>query len=273
LQAVAANDADGLGRIVLVLTATVKSSKPPEIDNAAVEILPIDWESIDDRCALALQLEKWWRDYELRPGDFDQPYEDAPRSVGWFGSPDSRTYRDVPNGWESQIRALAAILGMRIHLSNSPHEAAAQSVHERVDFAVALNGTHGWDVVRSHFDSLEKDLLDCGSPGSDFDSLLAAARRVLIPYVMDCIEPDPLPPCELTPGVAVYHRKISPQPRNYDRFDAGSPSPCIHGADSFERWSGDKAVKGMQRIYSNFDPKMLYHCSKFPRCGVYAVKA
>jgi hypothetical protein len=81
--------------------------------------------------------------------------------------------------------------------------------------------------------------------------------------------PEALP--ELKPGEVVYHRKIADS-RKFDHFDAGSAAPCKHGAASFTSWSGDKATKGMQRRYPNFEPSMLMHCKHFPNCGMYSVR-
>jgi hypothetical protein len=273
LQAVATYDGNGgVGRMILIVRATIVATKPPVVEGAVVELLPLDWGVLEDQCELAVQFESWWRTYGLRPTSHMQPYEDAPVSCAWLGNLDARTYRDVPNGWESRVVALGAILGMRVHVAHSPHEATAQALHERADFAIVVNGTHGWEGVRSRFQDDDKNLLECGSPGTDFESLLGSTRQITIPYVLDCINPALAEPREILSGETIYHRKISPQPRTHDRFDAGSPVPCQHGAESFKRWSGDKAVKGMQRLYSNFEPKMLYHCEKFPGCGVYAVK-
>jgi hypothetical protein len=274
LQAVAVDDRsdDGVGRMVLVVRATIIAAKPPTVEGATVDLLPVDWELLDDQCELAGQFESWWRTYELRPTSLMQPHEDAPGSCAWLGNPDGRTYREVPNGWESSVTALGAILGMRMHIAHSPREAAAQALHERADFAIVVNGTSGWESVRKNFQDHDKELLECGSPGTDFRSLLGAARQVMIPYVLGCINPTLPAAHELLPGETIYHRKVPPQPRTFDRFDTGSSIPCQHGAEGFVRWSGDKAVKGMQRRYSNFEARMLYHCSKFPTCGVYAAK-
>jgi hypothetical protein len=275
LQAVAVDDSDdsGVGRMVLVVRATVVASKPPEVEDATVELLPVDWDVPDDQGELARHFASWWQVYRQRPDDHNQPYEDAPRSCAWLGHPDGRNYREVPNGWESDIKALGAILGMAIHIGRSPQQAAAQSLAQKSHFAILINGTPGWDRLRDEFEEQGKDLLECGSPGTEFTSLLAAARQTLISHVLDCINPGLPALRELAPGETIYHRKISPQPRTFDRFDAGSPVPCQHGAEGFVRWSGDKAVKGMLRRYSNFEAKMLHHCPKFPACGVYAVKA
>jgi hypothetical protein len=60
---------------------------------------------------------------------------------------------------------------------------------------------------------------------------------------------------------------------HFDLFDEGSVKPCLHGASSFVSWGGDKASKGMDRRYTNFEPSMLRHCKRFPNCNVYAVDA
>jgi hypothetical protein len=94
-------------------------------------------------------------------------------------------------------------------------------------------------------------------------------RGFLVPAVLVDSEVSVPQLRELTSGDVVYHRKISPQPPGWDRFDGGSQKPCKHGPDAFVSWSGDKCVKGMRRIYSNFDKGMLYHCSS---CGMYCVR-
>jgi len=76
----------------------------------------------------------------------------------------------------------------------------------------------------------------------------------------------------LEPGERVYHRKVGNN-RRYDNFDEGSPTPCAHGEESFQRFGRDKARKGMAHRYSNFEVSWLRHCSKFPNCNLYAVFA
>jgi len=83
-------------------------------------------------------------------------------------------------------------------------------------------------------------------------------------------EVSPFTKRDLEPGEKVFHRKVGNN-RKFDNFDAGSPKPCSHGVDSFERFHGDKSLKGMARRYGNFQKEWLRHCGKYPDCNVYAV--
>lgn len=75
---------------------------------------------------------------------------------------------------------------------------------------------------------------------------------------------------KLAAGDKVFHRKVGTSAA-FDRF--GDPCKvCSH--NSFVRYfRAVKAEKGMARLYENFEPNMLYHCSKGYNCGIYAVFA
>ncbi|MFY9714173.1 MAG: hypothetical protein WAK00_11925 [Microbacterium sp.] len=84
-------------------------------------------------------------------------------------------------------------------------------------------------------------------------------------------DPDPFAQRELTSGERVFHRKVG-NGRKFDRFDKGSPSPCVHG--TFIVWTkAPKALKGFHRRYSNFQDSWLRHCSRKMNCGMYAAFA
>jgi hypothetical protein len=158
-------------------------------------------------------------------------------------------------------------------LASRPAAAAAATVHERTDVAVVVGGAAGWEQPLARLRSAGVAVLEVGQPGSPGIELLRDARTVLVGHALDLARPTGHPARALEPGEAVYHRKVGDSGGNYDRFHEGSPTPCSHGAASYRRFAGaDKAVKGMQRRYTNFSASMLYHCSKYPNCGVYCAR-
>lgn len=101
----------------------------------------------------------------------------------------------------------------------------------------------------------------------------ASVKEHLCDLVLDAMErDDEAGDVVLRPGDRIFHRKIG-SGRHFDSFNEGSAKACKHGESAFEPWSGDKCVKGFQRMYSNFEPPMLRHCKHYPNCGMYAVFA
>lgn len=271
LQAVAL-DAPGSAvvRGIASVSVTILRSKPPEVAEAHCEVLPVDWQSSNaDKVALVVLVEGWQQQYDVRP--IDRRPSNAPKNWAWLGDPRAKAYRMVPVDWEQRLRRVGTILGMATLVAKTPSEAAAQSLHDAAAFGLLMKGTGNWDKVRQNFNRAEHDILDIGDVGTEFAKLLDSTRCILLDYVMECSIPRVPAARVLVAGDIIYHRKISPQPRTFDRFDTGSMQPCLHGAE-YVTWSGDKAIKGMERRYSNFQRKMLFHCPKHPGCGMYMVR-
>ncbi len=253
---------------LVVVTATLEPSKPPKTEKAAATVLPVDLKDESDWVAVAVQVEEWWLSYG--PKSVTIPPAGAPRTFGLLGDPATSGYRNVPGGWTSRITAMAAVLGMTTFVAPTPAHAKAQSLHQRLDVAFMVNGAVGWAEQCERLTAAGKKVLKGGQPGTSFNELLMAARDTLVPFAFAAARPIAHAPRELLPGQCVYHRKIANSGGAYDSFGEGSTSPCKHGAGAFVRFSGtDKALKGMQRIYTNFEGSMLYHCRKFPNCGMY----
>jgi hypothetical protein len=257
--------------LLVVLRANVSQDKPPEITTATIDAYPLDTSVLDDQCAAAKYLETWWQEYRVR--DLTASPHGAPKSWLWLGDPSTSGYKGVPSSWEAQIRTIGSVLGMRTFIAKTVEEARAQAMHERAELVIRLQGLRRWETFEPRAASAGLDVMTVGEPGSLFEELLERTRGLLVPRILEPVNEDAFASRELAPGETIYHEKIGHNPR-FDYFDAGSPSPCRHGASSFIPWSGDKATKGMARRYTNFgsnDVQML-HCSKHPNCGVYAVR-
>lgn len=270
LQAVVAQAQDG-AQYLVVLTAVVGSGKPPEVADVVVEVLPVDCNSARDRADLAVRLEQWWVEHGLRqatPGPAG-----APDDLLWLGDPARSGYLDVPGGWESQVKALAAAQGMRARVVTGSVEARQLSL-PRGSVVVAVGGADWAQEHAVRLGVLDGRLIRAGSPGARFNDLLDEARGRVLETALEAIKPASAAPRELRPGESVYHRKVGSGGGNYDVFDEGSTTPCTHGEASFVRWGNkaDKAFKGMARRYTNMQRDMLFHCSRYPNCGVYCAR-
>jgi hypothetical protein len=256
-------------RSLIVLTAVVTRNKPPEVCMPHVQALPCNWDDPEELRLISERLEGWRRDYSFGSGG--KQLEQLDYTWVWLGDP-TGGYRSVPTNWEERVRAVGAVLGLHTLIARSPADAKAQTLEQRIHLGVMLNG------VRGAWDRLSDDVLGrwtserLGQPGEQFSELLTAVRSLLIEDLLMRISERVAKSRMVGPGEVVYHRKVSPQPKGYDRFDEGRTEPCSHGAESFQRWNGDKSRKGMARIYSNFTPDMLYHCSRYPNCGVYSIR-
>jgi hypothetical protein len=256
-------------RSLLVLTAAVTADKPPNVRDAAVRLLHRDWADREALAAVAEQLEIWRREYRFIPGLHSEHLE---HTWAWLGDPAMCGYQAIPPNWEEEVRFLGAVFGLRTLVARSPGDAKGQNLEQRIHLGVHLNGARGaWQRLPDEV--LARWAVDrLGQPGSTFAELLGEVRQLLVEDLLLRLNETRHAPRALKPGEVVYHRKVSPQPSGYDRFDEGRPDPCGHGADSFRRWNGEKSRKGMARLYTNFAPNMLYHCSHYPNCGVYCVR-
>jgi len=157
-----------------------------------------------------------------------------------------------------------------VEIVSSPSELRAKSLMEGADLVLIVNGIemNRWsDVV----DLGGSEIV--GSPGTPFDELLDAARSAVVRACNRAARAaDGFEPRSLGKGERVYHRKIG-SGGNADVFDEGRTDPCPHGASGFKKFSkAPKALKGMQRRYLNVTDQSLYHCGKYPNCGMYMVE-
>lgn len=259
--------------LLAVVSATVSSAKPPAVERSAASVMAVDPDA--DAAEVAALAEGWWSEYGLR-SPTPPPSSGTPTRFGWLGDPmTSGGYQAVPAAWTARVKAMAAVLGMASLEARTPAQARAQSLHERLDVAFLVRGAGGWADLHERLEAAAVTVLTGGVPGTRFEDLLTTARGLVVRHALDSTRPTTRGPRELHPGESVFHKKVGNSGGSYDHFDDGSPTPCVHGADAFIRFSGaDKALKGMQRIYADFDKSMLYHCNRFPNCGMYgAIRA
>lgn len=259
-----------LGTVVILLRARVSGQLPPEAELQEIETFQVDCDDEgivleQEAEAVCARLEQLQRDLQLKRA-MHRP-ADAPERWGILGAASHRVH-DLPPDWQSRVESLGTVLGMETYFASTVETARAQALHERLDVAIVLDDGQDWSRFRELREAEGLDTLDVAA-GSCFDDLIAGIRTSAVAYVREVLTPQRTGKTELRPGDTVYHRKISPQPRKYDRFSEPVKS-CSHG-DVVPWRSADKAVKGMQRIYSNFQPSMLHHCSRYPDCGVYVV--
>lgn len=263
---------DRLGTAVLLVRGEIAEAKPPHATYKGLDVFLVATDTSgvvlsDEMLTIAVHLEELQRELRLKRVD-DRP-ADAPRRWGLLGATEHRLH-DVPADWQSQFESLGTILAMDTYFAPKPAEAVHQALHERLDVVVMFDDGQDWGDFRTKREAEGLDTIDV-SAGSCFGDLISQVRREIVSYVHQVLDPPKRAPAVLQPGDTYFHRKISPQPKTHDRFSEGSTVGCGHG--DMKRWpKADKAVKGMKRIYSNFDASMLYHCSKFPDCGVYIVR-
>lgn len=268
LQAVAVDHrAAEQRRSVVVATAYVTDGKPPEVRDPRAFVLPPDLNDVAGIRLVTARLEEWRRAYRFGAGG--NQIDHRHHTWVWLGDPVVSGYREVPPNWEEQVRSVGGVLGLKTLIARTPaHAKKAQVLEERIHLSVMMNGLGStWDQLPEKWTSEQ-----LGRPGGPFSELLADVRAFLIDDLLIRLDERRTTSRVIKPGEVVYHRKISPQPKGYDRFDDGRSEPCQHGADAFEKWNGDKSRKGMAKVYSNFTPDMLYHCSRYPNCHVYSVR-
>lgn len=259
--------ASDYGPLRVILSINVAPVKPPQVQEYSITIEPVDPSS--DLQDLMIDLENWRTEYDIR-----EPAHDPSRKLaswGWLGDPLSCGYQDVPKDWRARVLRLGATVGVATNVVLTLREVQPQNVSQTLDLGIRIRGARGWDNTHDVFRD-GPDLLEVGTPGTTFDDLLRETRQVLVNRI-ELVERASLDEVRaLEANEIVFHRKLSGG-RAFDVFDSGHEKACVHGQAAFKHWSGDKAVKGMARLYTNFVPAMLIHCSHYPNCGMYGVDA
>jgi hypothetical protein len=279
LQAVLMKDGEDGEAYLVTVRVTMDSGKPPQVVEATADLLPVSIADLEDQAGLTEFLEDRWREYGVR--EITLPELTQPKVLAWLGDPRSSGYHDVPADWAARLRAVASVLGMRTQIVADANQLHAQR-EQLLATADVIALLHGWPPGRRDDSVRERNPLVLGSSGSSFSDLLMAIRQGLLPIALGT-ERNPFEVRELLPGEIVYHRKVEKRGKkrntskgpDYDHFDAGSSTPCSHGAEGFTPFKhADKAAKGMARRYSNFynGDVQLKHCGKYPNCGMYAVE-
>lgn len=270
LQAVCVEDDEGT--YLVHAFVTIKDGKPPEVISweVGVELVDLDPANRDELAEILKRTERWRLDYGVREV---HPVHGAAGPIVWFGDPSRVGYIDVPPDWEATIKGIGLTLGAKVYVTTSSQALRALALDQRAELLLVTVGATLDSDLQSRFSDKAVKSVDVGSPGTSFDALADEARHTLLVHYMSATTIQRTVSRTLKPGEVVYHRKIGTSGGGYDNFDEGSLKPCMHGADQFRPFrAADKAAKGMARRYTNFEPSWLYHCSRYPNCGVYAVQ-
>ncbi|QFR00005.1 hypothetical protein F9278_31900 [Streptomyces phaeolivaceus] len=270
LQASLVRGKDGTDTYFVSLRVATSASKPPEVVEVHTESLPVD--IAEDACDVTEYLEMWWKEFNVR--EITLPELSKPKNLLWLGDPSVSGYIDVPADWQSQIRTVASVLGMRAQFITRTTQLRARGpqLRDTIDTKIRLRGWQSSQKV-AHEKSDEVTELIVGTPGSSFSNLLTHTRQTLIPIALDMDIHSPHEKRELQPGEIVYHRKVGDSTK-YDHFDEGSSKPCRCNKTFTPFKSAPKASGGMARRYTNFHDKdvQLKHCPRYPNCNMYAVE-
>jgi hypothetical protein len=259
---------EGLVNLVTVGLTVDRSVKPAEVTSYELSLDAVDLESPKGLAALASRVEQEQERLGVPRIGGRPPGEIG--SITWIGNPAHAAVREVPPHWASLIRSAGIVHGIEVHVADTPKQFAAKNWAERTD-AVCLPS--GLDMSRWGTPESQTDWISVGIPGSAFVEVLDALREMIISLRIAVRGDSRHERQDLAPGQRVYHRKIGGNDKPFDTFDDGSPDACIHGADGYRRWTkAPKALKGMQRRYNNIGPRNLFHCDKYPSCGVYMIE-
>lgn len=232
---------------------------PPAVARTEVSTSFIDLEDRSGPVTLVSQLVGWRKEF-THPKDTV-----AGGSAVVLGDPSGLGVTGTPPEWRTRVTEVIEAFGFDAHLFASRFSG---TVPRNTRAIFRLDPYSGADPQAP----LGLVVTDVDARGLTFDAVLDVIIAQLV------LASDPSDPAvdptfrALKPGERVFHRKQG-SGRSFDRFDAGSSAPCSHGVASFVRFSGDKSTKGFRRRYSNFADDMLYHCRKYPNCGMYAVFA
>lgn len=252
---------------LVVAGAEVEAGKPPVVHGSRVELESFDLSSPSGIAGLAQIIEVEQR--RMGASRTTAKAVGGVNSLVWLGNPLRHGYYDAPPSWEEEVRSAGIVHGIDIKIVETVEALKAQSLLDGTDGLLVLPGVElpSWRDGQSDWHPI-----DFARPGSGFTGLMAHLRTTLVEIRDRASVSMHTGKRTLSPGERVYHRKIGSGGPT-DRFDQGSPDACPHGADNYVRFhKAPKAVKGMQRIYTNVGPNDLYHCNKFPNCGVYMVQ-
>lgn len=238
-----------------------------KVETAAMSY--VDLSDVGDQGALVAQVEQWRADYPMPQLIAPQPL--PLRDWAWLGDPTHLGILEVPADWKDQVQRLGAAYGVEPILVETAEQMESWNVLERVEHLVVVRGSKAASALPSEGSDGAWEVSEWGYGGETFASMIGQVRGHLLAEAVAANRP-PEASRSLEGGEVVYHRKVG-KSQKFDRFDAGSSEPCVHGAGAFKGWGGDKAIKGMGRRYYNFTPAMLIHCNRYPNCGMYGVDA
>lgn len=256
-----------LGDSLAVLRMVVRNDKPPVIEEASIELDLVEWETEEHLAQLVELLAGWHDEYGVR--------ELVPATHGpeaWLCLGYAPAYfANVPRDWDRAMTRIGRVLGLKTYAAASPAEVKSQAILDQIDLAVSVVAAPGdWSAITGELEGRGVAVSPCHDPSHDATQLVRQIIGVLI-RAISVAQADTDGKRELRPGEIVYHRKETPQPLEWDRFVEAKK--CAHSESAYFRpHTADKAVKGMERLYSNFRADMLEMCGRYPNCHVYRVK-
>lgn len=244
----------------LWLRVRATGNRPPIVDVAGFGFELINAQEARGVSDLFAELADWL-------SQFPSPL-DAGKAPGGqlvlLGNPVNASLSETPPDWSARLIRVAAAFGMSFRGVVSHSEAISFADDT---FIVSIDPNVARVAV--HNGTPEEAITRMASMGKSFGDLLSEIINLLLTHKFEPDEAALETSRALSEGEHIFHRKIG-NSRKFDRFDSGSPTPCKHGSGGFVRFHGPKSTKGMERRYTNFKPEMLFHCGKFPNCGVYA---
>lgn len=249
----------------LSISVEVEPGLPPKITTTSCDARLVAMSSEDEQAELVAELEEWSQEF-TKPQVGPAP----PQLSRWaiLGDPTQAGFTDLPDNWNTRLTKLGAVYGQDPILARSLSAFKQAHVEQLAKFGFILPKVPWTKDLGGVVD----DFLRVPSSDHSFEQLLIEMRTHILQQAGE--QAASSRQRALAPGEVVYHRKVGDSGGGKDTFDEGSPTPCSHGASSFESWTkADKAAKGMRARYSNFEDSMLLHCSKYPNCGMYAVDA
>ncbi|TFC22094.1 hypothetical protein E3O55_18935 [Cryobacterium sp. MDB1-18-2] len=236
---------------------------PPAIVSVAVSIDMYDLDEEPETARLVRELLDWCLEF---PAPLSER-RSRPQPMAFVGDPRRIGIEEVPDSWRQYLTILAAMFMLTAEVKDGPSFDGTLS--SKTTLVVKLDPYAGKTLVVPS----DTGIVLIDARGRTFMSVVDEISIHLVTREAALVDiQNATAARDLLPGERVYHRKIGSS-RNFDRFNEGSPKPCSHGESSFIPWHGPKATKGLERRYTNFEPGMHKHCSRYPTCGMYAVFA
>lgn len=230
--------------------------------NASLMAEPFDPNSMGERASLVTEL-------AVEALNYPVPARTGGRALGLalIGNPSRLGLVESEHSWNDVLKSTARALNVDLDIRTSLQslkDALPASIDTMVLFDPSLES-----ALRSTNPEASPVAVDCS--GRELNCVVRDIAELVLTVLESKAVVVPVDgQRRLVAGDKFFHRKVGTSAA-FDRF--GDPcKPCAH--DSFERYfRAVKAEKGMARLYENFKPDMLYHCSKGYNCGVYAVFA
>lgn len=263
LQSVLVKDVDDEHATRVTVRAELETNaRGGVLSNVKVTAEPFDPEDIQERAALIAALS-----FEALRYPVPAPTAGRVMTVAVVGNPSRQGLLDSGHSWNDVLKSMARALNVDLQIrtsSQSLKDALPQSTGAVFLFDPSLESS-----LRSTNPKVTPHTVECS--GRELRRIVEDIALAVLTELESTSAVAPIANRrKLYAGDKYFHRKVGTSAA-FDRF--GDPcKPCSH--NSFVRYfRAAKAEKGMARIYENFRPDMLYHCSKGYNCGIYAVFA